>query len=190
MLSPAPPEPSDPTSQAGTGDAEVLGTGAAWEMGQSWTHPALPCQQDTGWWNALVFPRRPCSIGCRGWSEPSLAPSCGTHTRHRPHMSPACPCHAAAPGSRSLLLVSFRAVPLSPPSARPIYSLGLFLGQACVRRRCPGAHRGMARAVAAALHTPHPAWLPVPPHQCWSKGLCRAPGEISVTDQLGCGRAL
>lgn len=52
----------------------------------------------------------------------------------RPPGCPACPCHSVArlhqTGSRSLLLVAFQAAPLGSPLVCPIYSSGLFLGQA------------------------------------------------------------
>lgn len=80
------------------------------------------------------LPRTPLSIAAGGGVGPAsslpIAPAQGTR---RP-VSPACPCHTVPrlrlPGSRSLLLTVFQAAPLSSPLARPIYSSGLFLGQA------------------------------------------------------------
>lgn len=106
--------------------AKMPGTGMMWEPGQSWGAPRAAVETGhklvTATAASLAAP-----LGVQLHPSPRAG---GT----RPPGCPVCPCHPVArlhqTGSRSLLLVAFQAAPLGSPLVCPIYSSGLFLGQA------------------------------------------------------------
>lgn len=156
------------------------------EMGQSWGAPGAATQAGHGLVKATTaFLARPApSPGGDGEGPaPSLptAPSQGPRVPCLP-----LPCRPSPglrlPGSRSLPLAVFRALPLHSPSPRPIYSSGLFLGQE------PGAgDRGPWGAAGTVSQAPQAARLPVSPPRCWRMGLCRAPGTWRLSHRAVAG---
>lgn len=153
---------------------KVPGTGSVWEMGKS---RGSPCAAGESHHSLL----RTTLLGTE-WVQPCPFP------RH-PHKAPVPPCPLpalAVPspscGSCSLPLAVFRAVPLSSPSARPIYSSGLFLGQD------PGVcAQGPRGAAGTAAHALHAARLPASPPRCWRMGLCCAPGTWRLSRRAVAG---